>query len=578
MNRCKSFKKWAQDQGLNRNDTGIDLVAKLKNEEGFAAIQCKFYAADTPIQKSEIDGFIAAATALNQHMKRMVFVHTSSRKWSDNAEETIKTLPFTRIDLHNLRDSLIDWGIFEIRDEIVVTQERRQIRPDQRENINKVKEGFAEHDRGKMIMACGTGKTFTSLKIAEEIEFPKPQTQPQGKNILFLVPSLALMSQVIREWILNKSVPMAAYSVCSDGEVGKSVINEDDVAQMTKADLEIPVTTNAAKLAQDIARKRQAEPDKMITVFATYQSLDVIKSAQFNHNLAEFDLVICDEAHRTTGATLDNDESSFVKVHSNDHIKATKRLYMTATPRIYTESAKKKVKNKYADRLGLISMDDRETYGETFVYRSFGWAVQEKRLTDYKVIVLVMDSQTVDAAVQNRLSNPDNSLNIDEATKLIGAYRAMAKLDYHQDNNFDPTPMKRVLAFNQSIADSKALKREFPPLIEEYREDLLRAEKSPPSLKCEIEHVDGSFGATERTKILNWLKEPTADNICRILSNARVLTEGVDIPALDGIIFVHPRKSKIDIVQAVGRVMRLAAGKKLGYVILPIAIPYGQGN
>ena len=175
---------------------------------------------------------------------------------------TIKTLPFTRIDLHNLRDSLIDWGIFEIRDEIVVTQERRQIRPDQRENINKVKEGFAEHDRGKMIMACGTGKTFTSLKIAEEIEFPKPQTQPQGKNILFLVPSLALMSQVIREWILNKSVPMAAYSVCSDSEVGKSVINENDVAQMTKADLEIPVTTNAAKLAQDIARNAKPNPTR----------------------------------------------------------------------------------------------------------------------------------------------------------------------------------------------------------------------------------------------------------------------------------------------------------------------------
>ena len=443
MNRCKVSANGRKIKGLTANDTGIDLVAKLKNEEGFAAIQCKFYAADTPIQKSEIDGFIAAATALNQHMKRMVFVHTSSRKWSDNAEETIKTLPFTRIDLHNLRDSLIDWGIFEIRDEIVVTQERRQIRPDQRENINKVKEGFAEHDRGKMIMACGTGKTFTSLKIAEEIEFPKPhpkpQTQPQGKNILFLVPSLALMSQVIREWILNKSVPMAAYSVCSDSEVGKSVINENDVAQMTKADLEIPVTTNAAKLAQDIARKRQAEPDKMITVFATYQSLDVIKSAQFNHDLAEFDLVICDEAHRTTGATLDNDESSFVKVHSNDHIKAKKRLYMTATPRIYTESAKKKVKSKYADRLGLISMDDRETYGETFVYRSFGWAVQEKRLTDYKVIVLVMDSQTVDAAVQNRLSNPDNSLNIDEATKLIGAYRAMAKLNYAENQNANQT-------------------------------------------------------------------------------------------------------------------------------------------
>ena len=310
----------------------------------------------------------------------------------------------------------------------------------------------------------------------------------------------------------------------------------------------------------------------MTVIFSTYQSIQVISEAQKQHSLPAFDLIVCDEAHRTTGATLaGEDESNFVRVHDQDYIAGAKRLYMTATPRIFGDAVKTKANEVDAV---LASMDNPVLYGETLFELSFSYAVQKELLADYKVLVLAVDESLVSAGVQKRLTDKDNELVLDDATKIIGCYRALSKLDVKADVVADPNPMRRAVAFCRDIKSSKSFKKEFMAVVDEYLKSIPIEEGHTP-ITCEVDHVDGTYNATARNSLLSWLKADAPENTCRILSNARCLSEGVDVPALDAILFLHPRKSQIDVVQSVGRVMRRAAGKNMGYVILPIGIPSG---
>ena len=558
-----TWQDWAPENGFNAKDTGIDLVAKLRNEDGFAAAQAKFYAADTRIQKSHIDSFISASG--KSPFTRRVIIDTTIRDWTDNAEEMLRgqTIPVIRISLADLRESRIDWTLFDMRGETVL-HEKKSLRPDQKEAVEAVVEGLRENDRGKLIMACGTGKTFISLRIAEELA-------GKGNRVLFMVPSLALMSQAIREWTNDTDTPLRSFSVCSDSQVGKRRRYGDDTAEIEIHDLAIPATTDARRLAD---KASEAVAERMTVVFSTYQSIQTLTAAH-EFGLPTFDLIICDEAHRTTGATLaGDDESNFVRVHSDQHIQGKKRLYMTATPRIYGDTVKSK-----ADEVGaeLTSMDDESLFGKVLCHRSFGWAVSKGLLSDYKVIVLAMDEGLVSANVQNRLADENSELDLDDATKIIGCYKALTKQDLKSDISFDPLPMRRALAFCRSIAASKLIRDEFSAVVSEYSGETPVFEDEITStsdqLTIEIEHVDGTDNARTRGARLDWLKEQTKGYTCRILSNARCLTEGVDVPALDAIMFLHPRKSQIDVVQSVGRVMRKADDKKMGYVILPVGVP-----
>jgi len=558
-----SWSEWAKANGWDGKDVGIDLVAKLRNEEGFAAIQAKFYAADTRIQKSHIDSFISASG--KEPFRRRVVLDTTEQEWGANAEEMIRgqAIPVVRIGLTDLRESRIDWTIFESRGEIVLAA-KKTLMPHQRDALADVSTGLAMADRGKMIMACGTGKTFTSLKIAEAIA-------GKGKRVLFMVPSLALMSQTVREWTNDTETPIRAFAVCSDAHVGKRRKSTDDVAEIEIHDLAFPATTDPAKVA---AKAGDDDPERMTVIFSTYQSIVTLTRAQ-EAGLPDFDLIICDEAHRTTGATLDGEEeSNFVKIHSNDHVKASKRLYMTATPRIFGDNVRSK-----ADEVGaeLASMDNPVLFGETLFYRGFGWAVQNGLLTDYKVIVLAMDEGLVSAAVQKRLGDAGSELVLDDATKIIGCYKALTKIDLKADVTADPHPMRRALAFAKDIRSSKLIRDEFAAVVDEYlgQDSVVESDEPSTHLQCEIEHVDGTFNAKTRGALLDWLKADAGENTCRILTNARCLSEGVDVPALDAIMFLHPRKSQIDVVQSVGRVMRKTDTKKMGYVILPVGVPAG---
>ena len=555
--RADLWPDWARGQDMRRTDVGIDIVC-TRHDGGLAAVQCKLFDPDRRILKADIDSFISAS-GTDQFAERLI-VETTEAPWSENASAMVlgQSIPTTVIGLQDLRESRVGWSRFAATGGIA-RPEPKTLREDQLEALNCVKEGLEAADRGKLIMACGTGKTLTSLRIAEDLA-------GEGGHVLLLVPSLALMAQTVPEWCADTVVPITAFAVCSDTQVGRRRRNAFDVAEIEVTDLSFPATTKADRLADAVAA---ADTGSMRVIFATYQSISVIAAAQVEHGLPEFDLIVCDEAHRTTGVTFaGEDQSNFVKVHSNSVIRGRKRLYMTATPRIYGENARSKAREAEAV---LASMDDPDLYGEVLFHHGFARAVESGILTDYRVIVLAMDEGRVSGAVQKRLADDNSELVLDDATKIVGCWKALSKTGLVGRGADDTDPMARALAFCRNIDSSKLVRDEFGQVIDEYR--AAASDDGPQDFDCHIRHVDGTYKARARKQRLDWLKEDAGANVCRILSNARCLTEGVDVPALDAIVFLHPRNSQIDVVQAVGRVMRKADGKRMGYVILPVGVP-----
>ncbi|GAA1691493.1 DEAD/DEAH box helicase [Glycomyces endophyticus] len=554
----------------NATDTGIDLVAREVGSEAFCAIQCKFYEPDKVIRKADIDSFFTASG--KKGINRRIIV-SSTDKWGPNAEAALadQQVEVTRVGMSQLDTSPIDWS--EVASEHAwAAGERlgpRYLRakkapmPHQDEAIEAVLAGFETHDRGRLTMACGTGKTLTSLKIAERLA----SAHEDPISVLILVPSIALLSQTMREWVTEAESALRPFAVCSDPKVSKQSKLSDSGDQAVH-DLALPATTNAVKLA-DRVRGGDYGPG-MTAVFCTYQSLPVIADAQAS-GLDAFDLVVCDEAHRTTGAMLaGRDESSFTRIHDPQYIAAERRLYMTATPRIFTEPAKADAQRASVE---LCSMDDEARFGPEFHELGFGKAVEAGLLADYKVMVLGVDTRYAATTLQVELADDNMELNVADAAKVIGVWNGLSKRlgPSIAESGFRPgeAPMRRAVAFAQNIAASKHLAEVFSQVTERL------GGTAEESLRCEVEHVDGTMNALERGRALEWLKAEPGERTARILSNARCLSEGVDVPALDAVLFLHPRNSIIDIIQAVGRVMRRAPGKDYGYIILPVAIPEG---
>lgn len=550
---------WSEWPGrAGRPDTGVDLVAALRDSDKHAAIQCKFYKADSTVAKSEIDSFLSASSTVEFSAR---YIFDTAKSWSPNATSTlaVQAVPVQRVDIAYLDESAFDWSAYSwATPEVLVSNGQKALRPHQERALADVRKGFAEHARGKLIMACGTGKTFTSLKIAESLV-------GAGGSVLFLVPSIQLLSQSLREWMANSEVEIRPFAVCSDVRVGRRV-NSDD-ADMSIIDLTEPATTNAALLVERLSVGEAT--DRMTVVFSTYQSIEVITQAQAL-GAPDFDLVICDEAHRTTGVTLaGDDESTFVRVHDNSHVSANKRLYMTATPRVFSPDVQRKAAD--ADALA-VSMDNTAWYGPEFHCLGFGDAVEADLLTDYKVLVLAIDEEYVAENFQSAMAT-SGEIALGDAAKLIGCWNGLAKNYGSASEEPADKPMKTAVAFAKDIKSSKTAALSFPALVERAMQD--EAADTGHPLRVEAAHVDGTMGIHERNTHLAWLKAPTPDNVCRILSNARCLSEGVDVPALDAVMFLTPRGSQVDVVQSVGRVMRKAPGKELGYIILPVVVPTG---
>ncbi|GAA7139726.1 hypothetical protein HpCHN56_06560 [Helicobacter pylori] len=429
-------------------------------------------------------------------------------------------------------------------------------------------------------MACGTGKTYTSLKIMESLD---------PKITLFLAPSIALLSQTFREYAQEKSEPFYASIVCSDDKVGKGKKNKSDDDDINFSELPIKASTRLKDILS--VHEKAKKENKRFIIFSTYQSALRIKEAQ-EAGLNEIDLIICDEAHRTVGAMYSSnerdDKNAFTLCHSDGNIQAKKRLYMTATPKVYSESSKAKAKEK--DNV-IYSMDDAEVFGEEIYTLNFSKAIALDLLTDYKVIILAVRKENL-SGVTNSVNKKISQLkaegtkldkkliNNEFVCKIVGTHKGLAKQDLivlddenKEDNDLkskkDTAPSQRAINFCKSINTSKNIKDSFETIMECYDEELKK--KSFKNLEIKIDHIDGTMNCKERLEKLENLDQ-FEPNTCKVLSNARCLSEGVDVPALDSIIFFDGKSAMVDIIQAVGRVMRKAKNKKRGYIILPIAL------
>ena len=554
-----------ESYGIPKKDTGVDLVAEQKNGD-LVAIQAKFYT--NKVGKSEINSFVAELG--KSYYQRGLIVSTMD-DWNSNARETIdqNEKGIEIIGLSDLRNSQIDWSQFNFeRPENVVVKKPKKLRDYQQTAKENALAHFKENDRGQLIMAPGTGKTFTSLKISEALS--KDKDGPF--KVLYLVPSIQLLTQTLRGWNNDTELTMTSMAVTSDRDASRGTDGTEDIKA---SDIGYPATTSSKKILQNWHDfESLPKPTDMLVVFSTYQSIEVIGEAQ-KEGFPEFDFIISDEAHRTTGAhEAAKEASAFSKVHSNNNVKGLKRMYQTATPKIYGESAKKNAKDK---SILLSSMDDESKYGEVFFRMGFGQAVSRDILTDYKVMVLAVDEAAIQKDMQRTLADPENGLNIDDVGRIVGIWNGMMRRNGYKNpiknSPYDGAPLERAIAFTRTIEESKKVSSQFEEVVNEYISEAIEDE----SIHLSMRHADGQMNALQKGEILDWLANPNkpADE-ARIVSNVRFLTEGIDIPTLDAVIFLSPKKSQVDIVQAVGRIMRKAEGKDYGYIILPIVIPTGE--
>jgi predicted helicase len=405
------WSEWPDRRG--EPDTGIDLVAE-EVDGGVCAVQCKFYADRQRIHREDINTFLAASG--REPFTSRLFISTTER-WSANAEKVLadQHFPVQRIGIAELEASPFDWSRFDPdHPDQLPRRTPKALRPHQVEAVKAVVSGFDSSDRGKLVMACGTGKTLTSLRLAEQL-------LPAGGRVLFCVPSISLLSQSLRAWTSDATRPMHCVAVCSDSQVTRG---EEDIHVY---DLALPATTDPKTIARHMAlaggrASRQDNP--LIVVFTTYQSLDRVIEAQAI-GAPDFDLLIADEAHRTTGA-LKEDEgfSGFTAVHDQRRLRAKCRLYMTATPRLYSPRAKEKAASS---SVVLCSMDDESLYGPEFHYLGFGKAVDQGLLSDYRVVVLMVDERYANELAHDPLADPDLDLVLQDAARLVGVWRGLSK-------------------------------------------------------------------------------------------------------------------------------------------------------
>lgn len=565
---------------LGGGDTGIDLVA-LTNEGDYWAIQCKCFQETATIDKPAVDSFLSTSSRefKSEDLKTTKFSNrfwiSTTNKWGTNATQAIQNQnpPVTRINLYDLQEAPVDWEKLE---KGIHGEKSRAAKKDIYPHIWEVQkvtnEYFKLKERGKLIMACGTGKTIASLKIAEK--------ETNGKGlVLFLVPSIALLGQTLREWTSQADEPINAICICSDAEVSKNKKKNEDNDTFIVSDITMPASTNVKDIVRqfNLIKSKKVESG-MTVVFSTYQSIDVISKTQkelikLKNGFESFDLIICDEAHRTTGVALaGEEESAFTKVHNNEFLAGKKRLYMTATPRLYSDDSKSKAAQ--ADAV-LCSMDKVEQYGEEIYRIGFGEAVSKGLLTDYKVLILTLSEKDVPPAIQKMLAGKEGEISSDDATKLIGCINALSKQILGDEGIIkltDPLPMKRAVAFCQRITSSKGITNIFNTATDAYISSLPN-EKKEEMVSVASQHIDGTMSAPERDNLLGWLKDDIGENECRILTNVRCLSEGVDVPSLDAVMFLSARNSEVDVVQSVGRVMRKSPGKNYGYIIIPVVVP-----
>ena len=475
--------EWARTKGMSEQDIGIDLVAQKENGE-LCSIQCKYYAKEKIIGKGDINSFLTTTgMSFNGEKFSECYLISTTDKIGKNASNAIANfrIPCQLVDYYEISPEKMAAKMGELPEKYDAPKppKKKRLRSDQEQAVADVLKGLQTADRGKLIMACGTGKTLVSLKIAERLLSTKPKQQGL---ILLLVPSLALLSQTLREWAAQADSLARIFAVCSDAKAGKD--DEDTPIN----ELGMAPTTDSEKLAAQLRESLGSGRSGMTVIFATYQSIEVVAEAQQKiqqetqqgiqqktqqKNGTIFDLIICDEAHRTTGIEAEAKKTSpFVRVHDKEYIKAAKRLYMTATPRIYKESAKQRAKEQ---DVIVYSMDDEANYGEELHRLNFSTAVGRGLLADYKVLILGV-SPADHAGLET-------SLELNDTAKLIGCWNGLAKRIANLEEagiGENEKPMKRAVAFCSNIKTSKQITEQFTKIIGAYHQE---APPPPPPPK-----------------------------------------------------------------------------------------------
>jgi predicted helicase len=575
------WSKHATREGLRATDIGVDLVGYGKDGKVYA-IQVKLW--DKPLSWKDLGSFVGVVKHPEYGFDHGLIV--APRGVTQEAERQLQGLPITILSEEALLEDLDLESLVPDRPEEARRRGKKALRKYQQEALGEVAEAFQEKGlpRGKLIMPPGTGKTLVALKIAEKVAGP-------GGRVLFLAPSIALLDQSLRAWAAEASLPLRLFAVVSDTGVGKT--SEDDLSALSL--LSIPPTTKPEELASEAKTESQ---EALTAIFSTYQSVEVLERAQKEHGLPPFDLMILDEAHRTATVRA-GEESPFTKVHHDHYVKARHRLYMTATPRIWEvegngegDQGKKAGKKKDPQKEGSLplldlnasptedstapegvellvySMDNEEVYGPTLYEYTFTRAVKEGHLSDYKVIVFSV-AEEAQKDLASYLQGP-KALKVEEALKALGLWKVLqGEVRDEEGNPMGGLDLRRVIAFHGRVAESKRMEEEFAKVALAAQQAGLLPEELR---RVEVRHIDGQMSAYDRKRLLDWLRENVPEGEVRLLTNAKVLTEGIDVPALDAVAFMRPRDSVVDVIQAVGRAMRKAPGKEYGYVVLPVVV------
>jgi superfamily II DNA or RNA helicase len=523
--------EWPQRWGA---DCGVDLVFRHKNGEHWA-VQAKCYAPEHDITKHDVDKFLSESN--RPIIQRRLLIATTNRI-GDNAKQVCdaQEKPVIRFLLSDFERASLEYPA----NFAALPQAKRKAPPQPRDHQNEARDavvqGFRTADRGQLIMACGTGKTYVTLWIKEALN---------AQCTLVLVPSLGLLSQLLREWTFAAATPFEVLCVCSDQTVGSK---GNDEAIHSVADLAFPVTPDSG----DVKRHLSGRGNRV--VFSTYQSSAVIAAAQDDTAVPAFDLVVADEAHRCAGKV----GSDFTTVLDNAQIRANKRLFATATPRTYSSIVRKAAEDRGID---VVGMDNAALFGEVLYALPFGKAIEQKLLTDYRVVIIGVDDPTIAQWISKRaLVNTDTGIETDSESLAaqIGLLKAIKDYD-----------LKRVISFhgrvNRAEAFTTDLQKTMTWIGEEHR----------PDGTLRTAFVSGNMPASRRRVKLDQLKAIGAMER-GLLSNARCLSEGVDVPSLDGVAFIDPRRSQVDIIQAVGRAIRLSSDKKIGTIVLPVFLATGK--
>ena len=578
-----------EERGYGR-DIGIDIVARQTPAYGggLCAIQCKFW--EKEVSTAGVDSFLGASGTADFASRLLVATARVSRTGLAKlrkAEPRCEVLHTSEMDRW-----VDDWRKFAETPHLleIPPAPKHTLHEFQKNAVRDIVKKFRDVDRGQLILPCGTGKSLVALRAAEKVA-------GLGGRVLYLVPSIALIGQTMREWSRQREMPLRYLGVCSDPTAGRKGSVQTDIAG-DLTELAIPVTTDPVRLAEELSKPVPA--DAMQVVFSTYQSSPKIDEAQQRASEGwGFDLIICDEAHRTTGIEESKEGlgmSPFRIVHGDAHIRGRKRLYMTATPRVFTARQKKKIEAPGFEG-DSFSMDDEATFGERFYEMKFSEAVKGGYLSDYEVLVITATEDAylqslANAGLEHDAMVEGTKLLLDDAVKMVGCWDALSSPattgvlpGWFPGQIFSEggEPARSAIAFANRVRTSQDAAGVWPKMVRGFTRQWTDPSGGGGSenrfLRLDVNHIDGSTPAAERTDLLEQLRrragggDESGRPVCRILSNARVLTEGVDVPSLDAVVFLNSRTSTVDITQAVGRAMRTAPGKHKGYIIIPVVVP-----